>query len=221
MVDPITLSVIVGVSLTAVAVGTYNHIKKIREESDFQRMQIAALVESINQYTESYQFEDCDQEMIGKCRKLVSRTFSTDINAKFRQIESLEERIELFKSFAVDLANEMNIQIDEIRFEELHPTQYGQMAIDDDGKFVVTLNVFLLEYDCKQLIQTLCHEYRHVLQTQALQNNLWGYSPQRLAQWLYSSDNYLNPYTEAVYLAYRSQIIEIDAIKFSEEVLKN
>lgn len=221
MIDPITGLVIIIVGGFAWA--TYEIIKK-RRESERQRREIEALIQVAKQYADSYKFENCDEVLIKKCQDLIKNSFGNDINGTYNKFNTYEERMELLNPFITQLAREMQIQNVEVRFEDLPPHCCGEtsnMIKNENGSIVVTVNKMLVMYDPTQLIHTLCHEFRHVIQQQALSNNIWGFSNQRLAQWLYSFNYYINPISQEYVISYALQIIEIDAECFSEECLKN
>ena len=91
-------------------------------------------------------------------------------------------------------------------------------AVPDRNPVTIYLNEVLLVADPEQLVKTMCHELKHCVQYQSLTNNIWGYSPQRIAQFLYSWREYVSCDSRESYEAYLKQIIEIDANKYVDRI---
>lgn len=220
--EPVTL--IIGGTALAVsyAVGQlikkYQEVKRKNQEIAAYGVALDSCYRALRQYSDSYIFEDCDQQLITQCRKYLSQKFAGNYESNFALCKTMEEKRALAIEVCRELASRMNVQLDEIRIGELEGTTLGT-ACRENGKYVICLQEALLVADPAQLIKTICHELRHCLQYQALTNNTWGYSPQRIGNWLYSLENYVQCESDYTYEPYARQIIEMDAIKFSEEVL--
>lgn len=213
------VTVIIGGVVILVSAGVawvidkYIEVKKKNEE-------IEALRRAITQYSQTYSFEPCDEKLIKKCRTYISNKFSGTIESEFSKYHSMNERKQLASEVAQELADVMGVNLDEVTFEELGLFTRGY-AISENGKTSIVLNEAFLVADPQQIIKTICHELRHCIQIQSCRNNKWGFSPQRIAQWLYSWQHYVECDSIEKYEAYQKQIIEIDALNFAEAVFNS
>ena len=191
----------------------YNEVKRKNSE-------IEALQTAITQYSQTYSFEPCDEKIIRKCRSYLGNKFPGTIENEFSKYQTLEDK-KLFASIiAQELAECMGVDLDEVLFDELGLFTRGYATLENDKTTIVLNEAFLLA-DPRQIVKTMCHELRHCIQFQSLIKNKWGYSPQRIAQWLYSSQHYICFDSIEKYEAYRKQIIEIDALNFAEAIFNS
>ena len=65
----------------------------------------------------------------------------------------------------------------------------------------------------------MCHEFRHCVQYNSISDNKKGYSNERIAQWIYSLNNYVAVEYMEDMAGYESQIAEVDANNFAEAVM--
>lgn len=191
----------------------YNEVKRKNSE-------IEALRRAVTQYSQTYSFEPCDERIIQKCRAYLSNKFHGTIEDVFSKHQSMEDKERFASEIAHELAECMGVRLDEIKFEELGLFTRGYASSEND-KFTIVLNEAFLVADPRQIVKTICHELRHCLQFQSCKNNKWGFSPQRIAQWLYSWQHYVDCDSVEKYEAYQNQIIEIDALNFAEAVFNS
>ena len=191
--EPVTL--IIGGTALAVSYAVAQLIKKYQEVRR-KNQEIAAYgaaldscYRALRQYSDSYMFEDCDQQLITQCRKYLSQKFAGNYESNFALCKTMEEKRALAIEVCRELASRMNVRLDEVRIGELEGTTLGT-ACRENGKYVICLQEALLVAD-----------------------------PARIGSWLYSKENYVQCESECTYEPYTKQIIEMDAIKFSEEVL--
>lgn len=216
--DPITM-LIAGVAVVsaslAVAIKKYKQVKIKNDE-------IESLRKSLGQYADTYNLEDCDMKLIEKCKSTINRIFPYGIEYEFNKYETLEERKAFALTVVSELANCMEVNVDKIIIgvDDKMPNALGATGYNgEDDSLIVYFYEALLFTDTEQLVKTICHELKHCVQHRALKNNIWGYSPQRLAQYLYSMKFYVEGgSSEICYEAYENQIVEIDAHDFVEYI---
>lgn len=182
--------------------------------------EIDALRTAIAQYAQTYSFEDCDVKIINKCRKYISRKFGNNIEGAFAKCETMEAKKQFATEIVKELSECMGVDVDKVVFEDLGLFTRG-CANSENGKMYIVLNEALLIADPEQLVKTTCHELRHCTQFQSFSDNKWGFSSQRVAQWLYSWHHYVDCGSAEAYEAYQQQIIEIDARNFADAVFNS
>lgn len=210
--EPVTL-IIAGIAIVltaslAYAVNKYQEIQKKNTE-------IESLRRALGQYEGTYFFERADKEMINKCRAFLDRRFNGHLGEEFAKYATIEEKKEFAKGIVKELAQCIGVKVERIQIEDIGLDTRGYADIEN-GIVTVNLNEVLLVADPEQLVKTMCHELRHCVQFQSFTNNIWGYSAERVAQWLYSLENYVQCESAESYEAYVKQIIEIDANKFAD-----
>lgn len=213
--EPITLLIsglVITVSVTVAAL-----IKKY-EELQSKNVETETLRQALEQYASTYDFENCDIEIIAKSRSILARHFNGRYKETLESFKTMEEKKNFVCEVAIELSKVMKVDIGKVEFQELDLNTFGY-ANRVEGQSYVVLNEYLLIADPYLLIQTLCHELRHCIQYQAISNNVWGYSPQRVAQWLQSLSNYVPCVFSEAYDAYALQIIEIDAQKYALSIM--
>lgn len=212
--EPVTM-IVAGVAIALTASLAYA-VKKYREIQEKNR-EIEALRRSLNAYAETYSFEAADEELIQKCQSKIKELFKGGIEKEFNKYQTVEEKKAFAHKVVLELANCMNVQVDNIEIADLGP--YTRGAANPDRNLVtIYLNEVLLVADPEQLVKTMCHELKHCVQYQSLTNDVWGYSPQRVAQYLYSWERYVSCDSRECYEAYLMQIIEIDANKYVDRI---
>lgn len=209
--EPVTMTIAgVAIVLTASLAYAVNKYREIQEKNK----EIEALRRSLNAYAETYAFENADEELIKRCQSKIKELFKGGIEKEFNKYKTVEEKKAFARKVALELANCMKVQVvDNIEIADLGPYTRGE-TIPDRNSVTICLNEVLLVADPEQLVKTMCHELKHCVQYQSLTNNVWGYSPQRIAQYLYSWKEYVSPDSPESCEAYLKQIIEIDANKY-------
>lgn len=197
------------------AIKQYQRIKAKNKE-------IEALKKSLKQYTDSYQFEDCDKPVIDSCRDYIAKRFPVGIEREFEKCDTMEKKKQLAITVTQELAKRMGVNtVDDISFDDLGIYSGFAENNPENGKSRIELHEALLVADPQQLVQTICHELRHCMQHQAIANDIWGYSPQRVALWMYTlkSENYVFPDDVTKFEAYKSQSAEYDARMFAGAII--
>ena len=212
------VTIIIGGAALVVSAGVAWVVDKY-EEVKRKNQEIEALTRAIEQYAQTYSFEPSDEILIENCRSYLKKKFGNDIEGEFARYETIQEKKAFAKKFVYELSVCMGVNIDNIIIDDLGLFTYGYAFIEN-GEMNIYLNEALLISDPSQLVKTVCHELRHCVQLTSLTNNIWGFSPQRVAQWLYSWQNYVDCNSLEAFEAYRKQIIEIDANSFADAVLK-
>ena len=213
--EPITTITIGGAVIVLTAALAYA-VSKYREIQE-KNKEIEALRRSLNAYAETYAFEDADEELVKKCQSKIKELFKGGIEKEFNKYKTVKEKKAFARKVALELAKCMNVQVDNIEIADLGPYTRGA-AVPDCNPVTIYLNEVLLVADPEQLIKTMCHELKHCVQYQSLTNNIWGYSPQRIAQYLYSWEHYVSCDSLGCYEGYFNQIIEIDANKYVDRI---
>lgn len=209
--EPITIVAGIAVAASvATALKIYFNIKKKNDE-------INALRHSLTVYAQTYSFEKADERLVNACQEVIKRFFPEGIENEFSKLKTIEERKRLASDVLNELAKAMQLRVDVVEFQDLGLYTRG-LAMPDTNQTVVFLNESLLVADPVQLVKTMCHELKHCVQYHSFRNNVWGYSASRVAQYLYSWDNYVSCDSIESYEAYLLQIIEIDANKFADEI---
>lgn len=220
--EPVTLT-IAGVVLTVsagVAWGVRKY-KEVRQKNLEIAVYCAALdscYQALRQYSDSYMFEECDKLLIRQCQDYLDQKFHGNYAMNFAQRQTMEDKKALAVEVCWGLANQMGIHLDEIRIEQLDESTNGRFRIEG-GFCVIYLQEALLIADPEQLVRSMCHELRHCLQNQALGNDRWGFSPQRIGTWLYSLENYVSADAIYNYEPYVRQAVEVDANNFAEAIV--
>ena len=212
--EPVTL-IIAGIAIVLTASLAYavNKYQEIQQKN----AEIESLRRTLGQYEGTYFFERVDKEMINKCRAFFDKRFNGHLREEFSKYATVEEKKEFTKGVVMELAQCIGVKVDQIQIEDIGPDTRGYADIEN-GIVTVYLNEVLLIADPQQLVKTMCHELRHCVQFQSFTNNIWGYSSERVAQWLYSWENYVQCESAESYEAYVKQIIETDANKFADTV---
>ncbi|MBR5237697.1 MAG: hypothetical protein IKV26_03190 [Paludibacteraceae bacterium] len=203
----------VAIVLTASLAYAVNKYREIQEKN----IEIEALRCSLNAYAETYAFENADEKLVEGCQSKIKELFNGEIEKEFNKYKTVEEKKEFACTVVFALAECMKVNVNDIEFVDLGPNTRG-VAIPDSDSITICLNEVLLVADPEQLVKTMCHELKHCVQYKSLTNNIWGYSPQRIAQYLYSWREYVSCDSRESYEAYSKQIIEIDANKYVDRI---
>lgn len=212
--EPITIiiggAVLLVSAVTAAAMKYYAAVKE-------KNRQISSLQTALASFTQTYQFENVDNQIISNCKDYLQKIFGGDIAGRYAKLSTVEKKEQFTKDVVNGLAKEMGVDVNDIKFEDLGPYMrgYAQTRQDSIG-IVINRAVFLS--DPEQTVKTICHELRHCLQFCSLLDNKHGYSDARLAQWLYSWEHYQSCETDADYCGYVAQVIELDANLFANSV---
>lgn len=214
--DPITLGgglIILVTAAVSAAIAHYsNKVARVNAALDKFKTALA-------QYATAYQFEECDKPVIEAVRQYVKSLRSKGSLSEIMSKMEVNDRKAYMQKVVREIARAMNVEVHGINIVDLGPNTFGQSYVDN-GKFMVDLNEALLIADPDRLLQTVCHELRHLLQMQALSDDKWGFSNNRKAQWMIAFQNYVQAEgdIEMQYPAYIMQSIEIDANKFAAVV---
>lgn len=214
--EPIT--VIIGGAVLLVSAVTAAAMKCYAAVKD-KNKQISSLQTALASYTQTYQFEEVDNQLISNCKDYLQKKFGDDIVGRYAQLSTVEDKEQFTKVVVNGLAKEMGVDVKDIKFEDLSPCMRGYAQPRQDSIGIVINRAVLLS-DPEQTVKTICHELRHCLQFCSLVDNKHGYSDARLAQWLYSWEHYQSCETEADYSGYVAQVIELDANLFANSVFK-
>lgn len=215
------VAIVVSASV-AWGINKYQAIKRKNEEILIAAISLhvekEALQKSLSTYAETYSLEEPDSELIERFKNKIKDIFRGNIENEFLKRETVEEKRLFAQQVIYELINSIGVKVDNIEFvhEELKGA-FGETG-SSNGIVTVRLDEVLLVDDPIQLIKTACHELKHCVQIQTITNNVWGYSPQRVAEYLYSWQNYVSPTSLECIEAYEKQIIEIDANKFVDAV---
>lgn len=219
--DPITLALLAAAGLTASIKLLINKYKKMSEIKDEAIAILGAYSEEVQtvrqQIVNSYQKEPYDYEMQEACRKVLRELCPQGFDEKFATLKTIDERRDFIKELTIRASNAIGVEIWDIDICEGPQNIAGGYAYKDKEHIVkkVFINELYLMVDPTTAISTLFHELRHAVQAEAVyENNQWGVSAQRVAQWLCSNENYVNC-TETYALQYN----EIDADLFAEQVM--
>lgn len=214
--DPITIGIGIVILVTAAvsaAVRHYNNkVKRANEALD-------KLAKVLGQYADAYLFEDCDKVVINEVKQYTKRLRAKGKLSEIMQSMNLKDRKDYISKVVCEIAFIMKVELSDINIIDLGPYTFGQSYVDD-GKYKIDLNEVVLIADPDRLLQTVCHELRHLQQMQSLSDDKWGFSNNRKAQWILAFNNYVqaDSDSEIQYTAYVMQSIEIDANKFANEV---
>ena len=186
--------------------------REIEEENEVLVKIASSLKEALDQYANTYELEECDKRIIEDCKKQLKCEFgeNLEIAKTYSEMKTMEERERFTIDIVHKIAAAMGVDVGDISFEEWEDSLYGTA----DSKGNIRINKALLVENQEKLINTICHELRHLLQQQSLIDDKWGFSVQRKEQWLTSINNYVNGF-----MGYERQIIEVDARKFAEMIL--
>lgn len=212
--EPVTI-IIAGIAVLLTATLAYA-VKKYSEIQQ-KNMEIEALRRSLNAYVETYTFEKADEVLIKKCQSKINDLFKDGIEKEFAKYQTIDEKKAFAQKIAFELAHCMKVKVENIEIANLGPFTRGA-AKPDGNPITIYLNEVLLVADPVQLVKTMCHELKHCVQYQALTDNVWEYSPQRVAQFLYSWNTYVSCDSEESYEAYVKQIIEKDANLYVDRI---
>lgn len=214
--DPITIGggilLLVTAAVSAAIRHYQNKVAKINAT-------LGKLATALEQYAKAYQFEECDKPVINAVKHYVKSQRSKGKLSTVINSMELNDRKDYMNKIVREIARIMNIELSDINIIDLGPYTFGQSYIED-GKYKIDLNEVVLIADPDRLLQTVCHELRHLQQMQALCDDKWGFSNHRKAQWMMSFNDYIQSDTdsEMQYAAYVMQSVEIDANKFAIEV---
>lgn len=221
--DPITLTLLAAVGLTAsikLLIDKYMKMAKTKNAAIAIIETYSEEVQTVRQQMiNSYQKEPYDYEMQDACRKVLRELCPQGIDKKFATLETIDERRDFMKELITRAANAIGVEIREIAICEGPQNIAGSYYYKDKDNNLLVKRIFIndlyLLVNPSIAISTLFHELRHAVQTESVyENNKWGVSAQRAAQWLCSNENYVNC-TEAYALQYN----EIDADLFAEQVM--
>lgn len=212
--EPITIiiggAVLLVSAVTAAAMKYYATVKE-------KNRQISSLQTALASFTQTYQFENVDNQIISNCKDYLQKIFGGDIAGRYAKLSTVEKKEQFTKDVVNGLAKEMGVDVNDIKFEDLGPYMRGYAQTRQDSIGIVINRAVLLS-DPEQTVKTICHELRHCLQFCSLLDNKHGYSDARLAQWLYSWEHYQSCETDADYCGYVAQVIELDANLFANSV---
>lgn len=211
--DPITIALLGITAVTAIAVEGY---RRVKQKNDELTDVIDTLIKANEPYIKLYSLDPCDELIIEKVKDYLSMRFGNNYEAVFNNYQTLEEKKCFFQKIANELAAEMQIELECLTITAMDSNTYGETS--PDGKNV-TINEVLLIENPKQALRTLCHEFRHCMQLQAIIDNKWGFPPSRIAAWMKGLEEYGN--TMSYYETYRLNIVENDANMFAYEIIND
>lgn len=213
--DPVTLAIWGVTAATGALIAAFTRQRKKRIEAEER---IKALMKSLNQYTNSYALEPCDEKMIDGCRKRLKKFLGGQSFKQKLEGKTMAERREELKKLVETMAEEMKVEVDHLIIDASQDGMYGYQRLDENGERTIFLNELLLAADPDHLVFTVLHELRHGVQTSSIYKDVWGFSNERKAQWMCSYANYVEG-NQLTYTAYVNQIIELDANLFADTVL--
>lgn len=217
--DPITIGgALVIFVTTAVATAIAHYRNKIAQTN----AALAKFATALTQYAQAYEFEECDKPVISAVKNYIDSLRSNGNLASIMESMDMEDRKSYIHKIVREIARLMKIDVSDINIVDLGPFLFGQ-SYNEGGKYKVDLNESMLVANPDRLLQTACHELRHLQQMQSLENDKWGFSINRKAQWMAAFTNYVNNEdgSQLQYAAYVMQSIEVDANKFAIEVAGN
>lgn len=216
IVEVVSGTFIVVTAALGVAIAKHKEVKQKNAE-------IKALTRSLNGYAETYIFENADIDMIHNCKNTIGELFGNDIaniEKEFAKRKTIEDKKKYAQEIVQKIADSMNVRIDAIKIETLPVYLYGAAGPDyeNDDMYEVVLNEILIIDNPIEFVKTTCHELRHLVQYQAILNNTWGFSNQRIAQYMYGwkKGNYVE---DGSMYAYQKQGVENDADKYADAVM--
>ncbi|MDE7135097.1 MAG: hypothetical protein K2N91_00540 [Muribaculaceae bacterium] len=214
--EPITIIGGIVLLVTATVATAITHYRNKIAKTNAALAKFAA---ALTQYAEAYQFEECDKPMISAVKNYIDTLRCKGNLATVMESMDMADRKSYIHKVVREIASLMKIELSDINIVDLGPYLFGQSYIEA-GKYKVDLNEAMLVADPDRLLQTACHELRHLQQMQALENDKWGFSINRKAQWMAAFNNYVNNEdgSKLQYIAYVMQSIEVDANKFAIEV---
>mgnify|MGYP003482312289 FL=1 len=171
------ITIIVGGAALLVTAAVAAVVKKYKE---VQRLNEAlnAFRRSLEVYSETYSLETPDKELISKCQTTIQELFHGDIENEFAKRETLDEKKAFAQEVIRELANSMNVTLDEVVIENLGEYTYG--TTDSEHGKAIWLNEMLLIADPEKLIRTMCHELKHCVQIQSLTNTMFRVTPMKV-----------------------------------------
>lgn len=209
----LTAAIIVG--LGYVTCRLYNKYKEKQRE-------VEALEGSLGQWSSTYALEPADTKLVNDCSSCLNNYLGNSTFEEKLRGRTLEEKKTAAVEIAEKLARTMDVEVAsiEVRPDSEMGGSYGMELCDATGKISIALNELQLEADPDRFLFTILHELRHAVQDSSIRNNKWGFSDERVAQWLYSNQNYVQARCRADFKAYQNQIVELDANTFADAVIR-
>ena len=213
-----------GVVISAILIRTYQNKKK--KDAEIQAMLESlvlygkAMTQVAEQNADAYQEEPVDHKLECDCSIMLKGMFPNGIRSKFESLATEYDRQQLITELIKRTCEILQVDVRSVVFEELPVNVGGSYSYGHGGsEKKITINrVYLIE-DPEKLLHIIFHELKHAVQYESvLEDNKWGYTAQRRAQWLKCMDD---KYVDYCYEAYALQSIEIDAEYFAEGVFKN
>lgn len=211
-----------GLLTTAIIVGLGYVTYKVYNNYKEKQKEVEALEGSLGQWASSYTLEPPDTKLINDCSTCLNSYLNNSTFEEKLRGKTSEEKKNAAIELTEKLARTMDVEVAsiEVRPDSEMGGSYGMELCDATGRITIALNELQLEADPDRFIFTILHELRHAVQDSSIRNNKWGFSDERVAQWLYSNQNYVQASCRADFKAYQSQIVELDANTFADAVIK-
>lgn len=216
--DPITIGAIIALGLTAV--GSYIY-RKCRAEQR-KTAEIEVLSQALERYASQVALEEVDRPIVDAVRCTLARLCSPSVEEKVKDMD-LAARRHFFAVIVRDVSRAMDVDIKSLSFGDLG---YGHLGCCRNEGFDIHLEIAdaLIMADPRRAVATICHELRHAQQFTSFIDDKWGFSERRKAQWMSEYAATVSEHateSEAMFFAYRCQMLELDANNFASAATKN
>jgi len=201
-------------------VGSYVY-QKCRAEQR-KTAEIEALSQALERYASQVALEQVDRPIVDAVRRELASSCSPRLEEKVKDMD-LAARREFFAGIVRNVARAMQVDIKSLSFGDLDAGHIGRCR-NEGFDIHLTITDAVIMADPRRAVYTICHELRHAQQFTSFTDDRWGFSDRRKAQWLSeftASASQRATESEAMFRAYRCQMLELDANNFASAVTKN
>ena len=216
--EPLTIGAIIILGLTAA--GSYLYAKCRTEKC--KTAEIEALTQALERYASQVSLEPVDIPIVDAVRPTLTQYCSPSVEERVKDM-NLAARREFFSAVVRDVAHAMQVDIRSISFGDIGEGHVGRCH-NEGPDIHLSIADALIMADPRRAVAIICHELRHAQQFTSFTNDKWGFSDRRKAQWLSEYTATASRHateSEAMYRAYRCQMLELDANNFAYAVTKN
>lgn len=172
--------------------------------------------------SEGVEYSEADLERIETVSDIMGEVFTDEVISNWENL-SVEERTAYLNEYYAKAGQALGIDVKGVYVDDLYEKYgYGTTGVNcGDGYLGIDIRRVEDPSQLSELLNTVTHEMRHQLQTDAVKNpEAFSDIPQEtLDQWNYEFNNYVDPSYD--FEGYYNQVIETDARAFAEEVVND
>lgn len=212
------IELIIGGAVVVLVAGAAYAYSRWVETQEIIKTLMSILEKTANQKThqaKTYELPKQDEQLVYSLKEMLDNKFPAGIEGAIKSM-TFEQRKATTLDIAQKAAEIMKIGPIEVVFDT---------NTENSGSFIPGTNIINISELCllkddtaPNVLNTIFHELRHMLQEKSVENNFMGYDQRVIDEWSTGIQNYISHSVSPKLYYY--QMIEIDARRFAEKIYK-